>query len=97
MKPIRWLKALGGVLLAVALVLLGKRVADLIKGEVGTVEGEGDTFVPVPGAPGLLDVWTSIEEPSSARRVVLPEGMTSDQVKAVRVIPGGRAVVEVLP
>lgn len=97
MKFIRWLKALGGVLLAVALVLLGKKVADLIKAEAGTVEGEGDTFVPVPGAPDLLDVWAASEDPAAARRVVLPEGMSSDQVKAVRVIPGGRAVVEVLP
>jgi hypothetical protein len=74
-----------------------KAVGDLIRGESGTVEGEGDVFAPVAGKAGLLDVWAASEDPAAARRVELPEGMTAAQVRAVRIVPGGAAVVEVLP
>lgn len=85
-------------LLALTWIARKARAAiDIIKAEIGTVEGQGDSFAPVPGAPGQLDVWASSEDPAAVRRVQLPEGMTSYKVKSVRVIPGGKAVVEVLP
>ncbi|MDD5303076.1 MAG: hypothetical protein PHS14_08190 [Elusimicrobia bacterium] len=79
------------------LALRARTIADLVLGERGKVEGEGDTWAPVDGKPSQIDVWASSEDPAAARRVVLPEGMTAGQVRAVRVIPGGAAVVEVLP
>jgi hypothetical protein len=74
-----------------------KAIGEILKAERGTVEGDGDIFAKVPGAPGLLDVWAASEDPAAARRVGLPEGIVAAQVRAVRIVPGGAAVVEVLP
>lgn len=71
--------------------------AALIRGEKGSVEGEGDVWASVNGHPSQIDVWATSEDPSAARRVKLPEGMVADQVRAVRIISGGAAIVEVLP
>jgi hypothetical protein len=75
-----------------------KAVGALIRGERGIVEGGGDTFTPVSGKPDQIDVWAAAEDPAAARRVDLSGlGITAAQVRAVRIVPGGAAVVEVLP
>jgi hypothetical protein len=87
-----------GALAALAWIARKARaISGLIRAEAGTVEGQGDHFEPVADAPDLLDVWAASEDPAVARRVQLPEGIKAEDVRAVVIIPSGRATVELLP
>lgn len=90
---IRWVLAAAAVAFA---VLVGKKAIDRLIGETGRVEGKGDNFLLVPDDSGVLLV-SKKESPKEQIRVVLPAGCRGDQVRAVKIVSTGRAVVEVLP
>jgi hypothetical protein len=70
-----------------------KDVVRFLSGQAGSVEGNGDPWVPVKGNPNQIDVWAN----SETHRVTLPPGMTSEKIRAVKVVSGLSATVEVLP
>lgn len=90
---IRWALALAAVAIA---ILTGKKVLERIIGEAGKVEGEGDSFLRIPDDPGVLLV-SKKDSPREQVEVVLPPGISSKDVRVVKVVSMGRAVVEVLP
>lgn len=90
---IRWALALAAVAIA---ILTGKKVLDRIIGEAGKVEGTGDNFLRIPDDPGVLLV-SKKDSPREQVEVVLPPGISSKDVRVVKIVSMGRAVVEVLP
>ena len=78
-----------------ALWRASKGAFELITGSAGQVTGASDHFSAVDGDPTRLDVFARDE--GKPYRVQLPAGIKSDQVRAVKVAPGGKATVEVLP
>lgn len=93
--PAKALGALGVSALAFGAYLqsTARTIYRFLAGELGPVEGKGDPFATVEGQPHAIDVWAD----SEVHRVTLPPGMDSGKVRAVKVTPGGRAVVEILP
>lgn len=94
-----WIQKLGRGLAVLARVLLAVLAAigavltvrALVRATRGRVTSP-QPFVPVAGRDDQIDVSLS----SGPVRVQLPTGLTSDQVQAVQVVPGGAAVVEVM-
>ena len=70
-----------------------RQVVSFLVGTLGPVQGKGDPFATINGDPHAIDVWFA----SEVHRVQLPPGIASGRVRAVSVIPGQRATVEVLP
>jgi hypothetical protein len=70
-----------------------RQVVSFLAGTLGPVQGKGDPFATIDGDPHAIDVWAN----SETHRVQLPPGIASGRVRAVSVIPGLKATVEVLP
>lgn len=93
----RFLAALRAFFLAVAAgfaVVGGAKLLKTLSARVGKVE-DGDTFVRLPDNPGVVLVSPKAD-PKRQVEVVLPEGMKSSEVVAVKIGTGGTATVEVL-
>jgi hypothetical protein len=88
-----WVKAIGAAFAALAAVWAARWAYEELASVVGHVGDTGTSFARIKGDPSKLDVWVD----GTVKRVVLPEGMRSDQVRAVRVAEGGAATVEILP
>jgi hypothetical protein len=94
-----WIQKLGRGLAILARVIIAVLAAvgaflivrALVKASRGKVKSP-QPFAPVPGRSDQIDVSLS----SGPVRVQLPDGVTSNQVLAVQVVPGGAAVVEVV-
>lgn len=88
------LKAAGAVLLGLAAAFAGIQVARAIRASLGRVEGSGHNFAVDPRDLGSLTL--TLPEGGTVK-VSLPAGIRADRVRAVAYVPGGTAVVELLP
>jgi hypothetical protein len=91
-RLLRALAALGAALAGLAALILGARAVRALVARLGTVEGEGDAFLPAPDGKAVL---VHLPGDSAPTRVELPPEITAAEVKAVRIVPGGELVVMV--
>ena len=88
---LRWvLVAAGGAVGA----LTGCRIVRALIASRGTVE-EPATWMPDKADPGRVYVQVTTSE--APVPVVLPPGIVASEIRAVQVVSGGKAIVEVLP
>lgn len=85
--------ALGAALAALAVILVGYRVARALAARLGPVEGPGDPWLPSGDGRAVL---VELPGDGTPTRVELPEGIDAREVDRVQAIPGGEVVVQVL-
>lgn len=92
-RYLRW--ALAGFAV-IAAALAGRESVRWIRAQLGKVGPlGGDRFEPDPKDPTKLWVWPSTTP--GPIQVILPPDIKGPKVKAVQVIAGGKATVELLP
>ena len=75
-----------------ALARFARKAWRLVAGQAGTVEGQGDPWIPDPEAKDRIIV----EAHGETVAVTLPAGVDRDRIRAVTVGEGGPATVEVV-
>lgn len=89
-----WLKYILISIGAVLVSLLGYKVAKQILAQVGEVK-DSDNFSLIPDNQEIILV-SKKENPKEQIEVVLPEGIKSNNVKAVKIISSKKAIVEII-
>ncbi len=90
-KVCKWIVAIVAAVLGILAFIFGVRWVVRVS-RLGKITGAGQPFKPVPGEPTQIQVQT----PQGPQIVLLPEGVTAGEVRAVVVAPATDAVVEVL-
>jgi hypothetical protein len=88
---LRWALAVAGGALG---ALIGCRIVRALVASRGPVDTPA-TWMPDKTDPGRVYVQVSTSE--APVPVVLPPGIVASEIRAVQVVSGGRAIVEVLP